>query len=345
MQTLRFLHGVVLACACCVPVGAQSNAGKQPLPHRAQVVVVQEGLNRVLVFDKARPADRALVPTGEKPHEIAISRDGRTAYVSNFGLLEADHKVGTAGTTISVVDLVHRREQTRLVLPGLARAPHGLKLRPKHEELFTNTEEGVEEMVVFDTRKARLLRSFPLPRGVHNFVFNDAGTELYAFTLTDSVLKLDPQDGRILAQAMVPRVRGLAWTTDHAHLLAGGRGQLFVLNPNDLATERTFGQLSAGQIFYPSASPDGRTYFLPAVLDGVLLVVSAETGEVFKRIETGSPLQVQFEDGFAWVSNVKVPLSMGVGERAGGLQRLSLATYEPEKIADTEDANGIAVVP
>jgi hypothetical protein len=312
------------------------------------VLVVQEGLNQVTVVRHDAVGRRTVIKVGEKPHEVAISKDGLTAYVSNFGLLEANHKVGTPGTTISVIDVAQKREMTRFKLPPGAAGPHGLKIRPAHlDELFTNAEVGREEMVVFSTDSGMVVRSFALPEGVHNFIFSDDGADLYAFTMTGSVIRLDAEEGHILAQTALPKVRGLAWTADHMHLLAGGQGQLLLLNPKDLTVSRTYANLPVGQIFYPSASPDGRSFFLPAVLDGVVLVVDALTGDVRHRIVTGSPLQVVFHANDAWISNVKIPSSMlpaGADERGGDLVRLNLSSFQIRHIEGTEDANGIAII-
>ena len=80
---------------------------------------------------------------GAKPHEIEVTPDGRTACISNFGRLEANHLEGTPGTTISVLDICKRTERTRRSLPPGSTAPHRLKLRPaKYRELFTNAEDG-----------------------------------------------------------------------------------------------------------------------------------------------------------------------------------------------------------
>jgi len=313
-----------------------------------EIVVVQEGLNQVVLLLADGGGRRTVIKVGEKPPEVEVSKDGRTAYVSNFGLLEADHKVGTPGTTISVIDVAQQRERTRFQLPDGARAPHGLKIRPGHaNELFTNAEDGREEMVVFNTENGTVLRTFALPAGLHNFVFSEDGADCYAFTMTGLIVRLNPEDGHVVAQTELARVRGLAWTADHKHLLAGGRGQLMLIDPKDLSVTRTYDNLGVGQIFYASASPDGRSYFLPAVLDGVVLVVDAASGEVQKRIVTGSPLQVVFDGGGAWISNAKVPASMlpaGAGEKAGGLVHLDLKSYEFREIDGTEDANGIAVI-
>jgi outer membrane protein assembly factor BamB len=172
--------------------------------------------------------------------------------------------------------------------------------------------------------------------------------DCYAFTTAGEIFRMDPDTGRIISQTSIPNVRGLAWTSDHSHLLVGARGQVLLLKPQDLTVSRTFTDLSVGQTFYPVATPDGRSLLVPAVLDGVLLVMDAKTGEVRKRIATGSPLQAAFDAKYAWISNVKVPTSMLPPEetgRLGGLIRLDLSTFEFQVIANTEDANGIAVIP
>jgi hypothetical protein len=134
------------------------------------VLVVQEGPGGVVLFSTTDPSRRKVIKVGEKPHEIELTADGRAAFVSNFGLLEVNHHVGTPGTTISVLDIKRGVERTKFRLPVGATAPHGLKLRPpKFRELFANSEEGNEGMIVFDARSGRVLRTFALPHGVHNF--------------------------------------------------------------------------------------------------------------------------------------------------------------------------------
>ena len=41
--------------------------------------------NSATIIDAASGRVRATVPTGEGPHEVAISNDGRWAMVSNYG--------------------------------------------------------------------------------------------------------------------------------------------------------------------------------------------------------------------------------------------------------------------
>ena len=313
------------------------------------VLVVQEGLDQVVVFAAADPTQRSVIAVGGKPHEIEVTPDACTAYVSNFGLLEANLKIGTPGTTISVLDVNGRVERERFRLPLDAAAPHGLKLRPpEYRELFTNAEAGSGAMIVFDADSGAVRRTFPLPPGVHNFLFDAEGTSLFAFTLDGAVCRIDADSGTVIASVQAGSPRGLAWSAGFRHLIVSGRNQLLLLDPARLTVERRFPDLGVGQVFYPLATPDGRRILAPAVLDGVLLILDADTGAVADRIETGSPLLAVMGPGgkHAWISNVKVPAGMlGPETRGteGGIDLLDLATMHTTRIPGIPDANGLAV--
>jgi len=313
------------------------------------VAVVQEGPGKVVVFPVRDPSHQTVISVGDRPHEIEVAPDGTTAYVSNFGLLEGNHKVGTPGTSISVVDLRHAAEHPRFKLPTGFAAPHGLKLRPpKYRELFTNAEEGSAGMVVFDADSGAVLRTFPLPPGVHNFLFNADGSALFAFTLTGNVCRIDPQSGKVAVCVETGSPRGLAWTADGRYLIASGKGELLVLDPAHLSVVRRITNLGLGQIFYPSTTHDGHWLLAPAVLDGVVLVVDASTGVVAHRIETGSPLMIALDpDGkHAWISNVLVPAGLfgpDTKARAGGVVLLDLTTFTTTAVSGIPDTNGLAI--
>lgn len=317
--------------------------------HAQTVAVVQEGPGKVVVFPARDPSRQTVVPVGDRPHEIELAPEGSTAYVSNFGLLEGNHKVGTPGTTISVVDLKHPAERTRFKLPAGFTAPHGLKLRPpKYHELFTNAEEGSGGMVVFDALSGTVLRTFPLPPGVHNFLFNADGSALFAFTLTGKVCRIDPESGKVAVCVETGSPRGLAWTADGRSLIVSGKGELLIIEPSHLSVVRRITNLGVGQIFYPSATADGHWLLAPAVLDGVVLAVDASTGAVAHRFETGSPLMVALDpDGkHAWISNVLVPAGLfgpDTKAREGGVVLLDLMTFTTTPISGIPDTNGLAI--
>jgi DNA-binding beta-propeller fold protein YncE len=279
-----------------------------PLAYPQTAVVVEEGLGRVVEADTRDPDCRAEIAVGLKPHEIALSPDGRTAYVSNFGLLEANFKVGVAGKTISVIDVARAAEIRKFTLPdGPLAAPHGVKLRPNATELFTNAEIG-DTMLVFDTNSGKILRTFPVPPGVHNFIFSPDGSALYAFSIKGQVFRIDAATGKMEVTASIESPRGLAWAAGNASLIVSGKGQLRFLDPKTLAAIRTFDNLQTG-------SP--------------LLVAFAPNA-----------------DATAWISNVHIPQEMlppASVPRPGGVFAVDLATFNTTPLPTVEDANGLAI--
>jgi YVTN family beta-propeller protein len=70
------------------------------------------------IIDPATLKTVVQIPTGEAPHEITISDDGKFAFVANYG-------ARTPGNTISVIDLIAQKELRRVDL-GALRRPHGI---------------------------------------------------------------------------------------------------------------------------------------------------------------------------------------------------------------------------
>ena len=95
-RTIAVLGAIVAAVAL---VGAQA-------PSPALLVLLRTE-RAVAIVD---PATRKVVgraPTGEDPHGIAASPDGRLAFTANYG-----------GSSISIIDLATRKELRRVEMPG-----------------------------------------------------------------------------------------------------------------------------------------------------------------------------------------------------------------------------------
>ena len=75
--------------------------------------------NSMVFVDPATNKILGKVPTGNGPHEIAASTDGKLAFVANYGTGPAP------GNTISVIDVVNQKEVRKVDLTPLQR-PHGL---------------------------------------------------------------------------------------------------------------------------------------------------------------------------------------------------------------------------
>jgi DNA-binding beta-propeller fold protein YncE len=296
-----------------------------------EVVVVEQGAGRVALLEPHTGAQRGAVSVGNSPHELAITSDGRFAYVSNFGLSDKDRAIGTPGDSVSIVDLTTQTETKRLNTAPF-KAPHGVTLRPPAEnELYVNVEQG-ETMLVFSTTSGRLLRQFSVPGGTHNFVFSSDGRVLFLMAASNGVARVDPDTGTILQRFKDDGpIRGLSWTSSGKHLLASGRNKLLFLDPTTLAVERSIANLSVGQIVYSAMTPDGKHILAPCPIDQTVLLIESSTGTL---IAGKDPIAVQIvPDGqTAYVSN-------GADDHASAID---LGTFEIRPFGKVLMPNGIA---
>jgi YVTN family beta-propeller protein len=79
------------------------------------LLVLEKEQNTLVIVDPASLTIVARVPVGDNPHEVAVSDDGKIAYITNYG-----------GNTIAVVDLVAQKPLAPIDL-GALRLPHGLE--------------------------------------------------------------------------------------------------------------------------------------------------------------------------------------------------------------------------
>src|SRR5262245_2416501 len=83
------------------------------------LLVLNKTENTLAIIDPATLKLLARVPTGESPHELIASADGKLAFVCNYGTAERP------GNTISIIDIAARKEIKRFDLGALLR-PHGI---------------------------------------------------------------------------------------------------------------------------------------------------------------------------------------------------------------------------
>ncbi len=299
------------------------------------LLVVEQAAGRLGSFDSNTGQRLGQVLVGENPHEIEVSPDGKTAYVSNFGIQDYDETIGTPGNSISVIDLQEMREKTRF-LTGADSAPHGLKLRPPlYRELFVNVEKG-HAMLVFDVSSGKILRRLPIDSFSHNFQFSPDGQSVWLMAGPSGVIHIDAQSGAELGRlGLSSPARGLSFSPDQQSLLVAGRGELGLFDTQTYKLQKRFTDLGVGQILYAVMTPDGSKILAPAVWEGQVLVIDVQSGQVLKRILTGlDPVAVALAPSAdqAVISNA----------RALHLSCIDLQTFRHRKCVSAVGPNGLA---
>jgi len=299
------------------------------------LVVVEQAGGRVTTLDPATGKTLGSLAVGFNPHEITVSKDGATAYVSNFGVQDYDHTLGVPGRSVSVIDLASMTEARRLET-GEDGGPHGVKLRPPQEgEVFVNAEFPAA-MHVFDAKTGKSVRRFAVDGATHNFVFSPDGKALFLMAGKVGVIRVDPETGAETGRyTPATPARGLSWTPDAKFLLVAGKNELALIDPATMQRTRAYENLGVGQILYAEMTPDGRHILAPAVWDSQVLVIDAASGTVARRLITGlDPVAVLIaKDGkTAFVSNA----------RGRHVTAIDLKTWQTRTLGNVDGPNGLA---
>src|SRR5687768_15998540 len=103
--------GVLLGGALLA--GQLARAADPPL-----LLVVNKAEGALSLLDPETLQSKGKVATGQQPHEVAVTADGKLAIVANYG-------AQMPGNSLSVIDIQARKEIKRVDL-GALRRPHGL---------------------------------------------------------------------------------------------------------------------------------------------------------------------------------------------------------------------------
>jgi YVTN family beta-propeller protein len=191
------------------------------------VVVVCKSDFQLALVDPAAEKILLKLPTGLGPHEVAVSPDGRTAFVSNFGRYSVypagDTKHDKAGNTITVIDLIERKVKSTFDL-GTHTGPHGMIVSHdgKLMWLTTETPQAVLEidggtgkiLHVWNTTQERSHMIVALPNETKFYVTN---------TVSGSVSVIERATGEVKVISTGPGTEGIAISPDGKEVWAASR--------------------------------------------------------------------------------------------------------------------------
>jgi DNA-binding beta-propeller fold protein YncE len=250
-------------------------------PSPALLVVNKEG--SLAIVDPSSNSVVATVRTGDGPHETVASSDGKLAFVSNYGGGAAP------GNTISVIDLVARRELRRVNL-GVLRSPHGLAFA---DGKLYFTAETNKIIGTYDPAADRI--DWLLGTGQNTtHMIAVAGNLNTIFTSnigSNSVSLIERSGSQSWDQTVVPVGKGpegFDISPDGKELwVAHSRdGGVSVINLFEKRVVHTFG-VQTKRSNRLKFTPDGRLVLITDLDAGTLLVLHRATCKELKRINLG----------------------------------------------------------
>lgn len=253
----------------------------------AQVLILHKGDDSLGVYDPGSGRLLEKIPTGSKPHEFAVTPDGRLAFVSNYGVDSyTEEKQG--GNTLTVIDLAARKAAGEISL-GQHHRPHGIRLG-RSGRLYV-TCDFPPSLAVVDSRARRLLHAIPVSGKLPHMVAVTAD-ERQAWTAdsgSGTVSVIDLRNRRQIGSVDVGGVpMGIALSPDEKTLYVGTRtgNAVVVVDAVTNTVRRRIGV--PGQPSRVIVSPDGRWIYVSLIESGEVALLDASTQLEVRRARVGT---------------------------------------------------------
>jgi DNA-binding beta-propeller fold protein YncE len=265
------------ACAMAVPLMAADT------PSPALLILNKEGA--LAIVDPATRQTVAKVRTGDGPHEVEASTDGKLAFVSNYG-------ANTPGSTISVIDLVAQKELHRVDL-GVLRRPHGLAYAGGKLYFTCETNKIVGRYDPATNQVDWLLGTGQ--NGTHMVQLNKEMNQIYIANIASNSIGIFDRTGAIdWNLTLVPVGKGpegFDVTPDGKELWAAHSrdGGVSIINIFTKAVTHTF-SVQTKRSNRLKFTPDGRLVLISDLDAGDLVVLERETRKQLKRLPVGKQL-------------------------------------------------------
>ncbi|MGH9935022.1 MAG: DUF5050 domain-containing protein, partial [Blastocatellia bacterium] len=220
----------------------------------------------------------ANLPTGQGPHEITLSPDGRLAYVANSGT----GPNGIKGNTITVLDLPNRRVKATFDL-GAYVQPHDTRLS-RDGRLLWVTCAPAQTILELDANDGKILKTYAIKQeGAWFLTVTPDGRKLYTANLEGkSVSRIERATGQTQVIPFEAEVFGIDLTPDGREVWITS-GSVHVI---DTATDRVVASLKAddGGTNRIRLTPDGKRAVVSLRAKNELAVFDVKTRRLLARI-------------------------------------------------------------
>lgn len=250
---------------------------------QGSLLVLNKSESTLAIIDPTTLKVLARVPTGEAPHELTTSADGRLAFVCNYGTAERP------GNTISIIDIPARKEIKRVDLGALLR-PHGVT--ESNGKIYF-TIEGSRAVARYDPVDGRVDWTMGTGQGgTHMVVVAAASRKIYtANRESDTVSAIAPAketSAWTITQIAVGKgPEGIDLSPDGRQIWVAhrGDGRLSII---DTATNQVKETLKVGAApIRVKFTPDGKRVLVSDSQGGDVVVFDASTRKELKRIQIG----------------------------------------------------------
>ena len=328
----------LLAASAMLLTSAPFSPTNPALSGRGLLVVANQMEHTLLVVDPENRHELAKVVVGVNGHEVAVSKDGRFAYVPIYGNAGVG-RPGTDGSTIDVVDLQKCKLSATIDL-GKPLRPHGAEFGP--DGLLYVTAELANAVVVVDPSTRKVLAEIPTgqPQS-HMVIFSPDGRRGYTANVgAGSVSVLDiAKRSLVITIPVAKTVQRISRSVDGLRVFTHDQGAPRVAII-DTTTNRIASWIELPALPFASApTPDGKWLLVLSTAANRLFVVDLKTLKVERELDLparSSEILIRPAGDIAYIS----------GTGAGKIAVLDLRFWQMQPpIELTPGVDGLAWIP
>ena len=265
---------------CLSALAAASLSAQTPSP---ALLVLSKEENSLNIVDPRAGRVVGRVPTGEGPHEITVSDDGKLAFVANYG-------GRNPGSTISVIDVATQKEVRRVDL-GPLRRPHGITFAESKVYFTAEFNKVIGRYDPAQNQVDWLLGTGQ--NGTHMVLLNKDASQIFTANIgSDSITIFDSAPGPAGWNATVVPVgkgpEGIDISPDGKELWAAHSrdGRVSVI---DIANRKVTETLDARtkRSNRLKITPDGKLVLISDLEGGELVVFDRVARKEVKRMQLG----------------------------------------------------------
>ncbi len=256
----------------------------------AAFVIVEKGSSHVGFFD-ANGALVKEVETGQHPHEMVFSSDGKYLFTSDNGVMDMREK-GQGWNTVSIIDVKAERRVGQIDL-GEHRRPHGIDFDPATGHVLVTTELP-SALLVLDPKERKVLRVYDVHGKAPHMVrlAADHRTAWVSCTDTSNVSIIDLQTGSVKTLPTGARPQGVVIAPDGKRVyVANSDGETITVIDairKELAGDIPVGGRHSGPVRV-AVAPDGRTILAALQLKHAIQFADAVTMKGGKELPLPGP--------------------------------------------------------
>lgn len=261
--------------------------------HAQTLVVLNKSEASASLIDPSSGRTIAKLPVGRGPHELAISPDGRLAYVANFGRYQMGAQTDTmrtrAGNTMTVLDLANRAVKTTYEF-GTHTGQHGVAVSKDGSRVWI-TSETPNALLEIDAASGKILNVWPTNQQRTHLVLPSPDQKRFYVTNTvsGSLTIIDRATGAVKNIPVGTGAEGVTVSPDGREVWVAWRNdsKISIVNTaNDQIVETISAEGQGPQRI--QFTPDGSQVWSSNVRSNTVTVIDAKTRKLIESIPVGA---------------------------------------------------------